>query len=254
VITDDARGRKVPLYDHGLTPDIAIIDPALTVGLPPAITADTGFDVLTHALEAAVSIFASEYTDSLAFEAARLVFEHLPRAYRDGADIEARAAMHNAACMAGLAFANAFVGVNHALAHSLGLVFKVPHGRANAVLLPHVIRYNAAVPSKFMPFPNVRAYTAHRKYARLAATMGWPGTTVEEQVGTLIDKVFELMAVCGIPSSISGLGIAPDDLEQALPEIIRAAADDISTRSNPRMPLLAELEGILRAAYQGRPH
>jgi acetaldehyde dehydrogenase/alcohol dehydrogenase len=252
VISDEERGRKVPLYDHSLMPDVAIIDPALTLGLPPGITADTGFDTLTHALEAIVSVFASEYTDALAFQAARLVFEHLPRVCRDGSDLDSRSAMHNAACMGGLAFANAFVGVNHALAHSLGALFKIPHGRANAVLLPHVIRYNAAVPSKFMPFPNVRAYVAHEKYARFAASMGWGGATVEERVAMLVDKVFALLETCAVPTSIRALGITPAELDRAMPEIIRAAYDDISTRSNPRMPLLNELEAILRAAYDGR--
>ena len=252
VITDEARGRKVPLYDHSLIPDVAIIDPQLVRGLPPGVTADTGFDALTHALEAIVSIFASEYTDALAFQAARLVFEHLPRAVHDGSDMEARTKMHNAACMAGLAFANAFVGVNHALAHSLGATFKISHGRANAVLLPYVVRYNAAVPSKFMPFPNVKAYVAHRKYARFADSMSWGGATVNDKVQTLITKLFELLAVCDMPTSIRALGIARDDFERALPDIIRAAYDDISIRSNPRMPLLRELQEVLWTAYDGQ--
>ena len=211
-----------------------------------------GFDALTHALEAIVSVFASEYTDALALQAARLIFEHLPIVCRDGGNMESRARMHNAACMAGLAFANAFVGVNHALAHSLGALFKVSHGRANAVLLPYVIRYNAAVPSKFMPFPNVKSYVAHRKYAQFAEGMNWGGATVEERVEALITKIFELLETCNMPTSISALGIARAEFEQALPSIIRAAYDDISIRSNPRMPLLAELEEILWAAYDGR--
>ena len=252
VITDSELGRKVPLYDNSLIPDVAIIDPQLVRGLPANVTADTGLDALTHALEAAVSIFASEYTDALALQAARLVFEYLPRAVHDGSDMEARAKMHNAACMAGLAFANAFVGVNHALAHSLGSAFKVPHGRANAVLLPYVVRYNAAVPSKFMPFPNVKAYVAHRKYAQFAEAMSWGGGSVEEKVEILIAKIFELLETCKLPTSIKELGIAGDDFERAIPEVIRAAFDDISIRSNPRMPLIKELEHILRTAYAGR--
>ena len=252
VITDDELGRKVPLYDYSLIPDVAIIDPQLVVGLPASVTADTGFDALTHALEAIVSIFASEYTDALAFQAARLVFETLPRVCRTGGDLEARSNMHNAACMAGLAFANAFVGVNHALAHSLGAVFKIAHGRANAVLLPHVIRYNAAVPSKFMPFPNVKAYVAHRKYARFVDSMNWAGATTQEKVETLVGKIFELLDTCNMPVSIRALGLARDDFERELPHIIRMAYDDISIRSNPRMPLLAELEEVLWAAYDGR--
>jgi acetaldehyde dehydrogenase/alcohol dehydrogenase len=251
VLTDDAMGRKVPLYDHSLIPDIAIIDPALVRGLPPAVTADTGFDALTHALEAVVSIFASEYTDALAFQAARLIFENLPVVCRDGSNMEARAKMHNAACMAGLAFANAFVGVNHALAHSLGAHFKIAHGRANAVLLPYVVRYNAAVPSKFMPFPNVKAYVAHRKYAQFVDSMSWGGTDIAKKVERLIAKIFDLMEACHMPATIQDLGIARDDFQQALPDVIRAAYDDISIRSNPRMPLLKELEAVLWAAYDG---
>ncbi len=253
VITDSERGRKVPLYDHSLIPDVAILDPELVRGLPPTVTADSGLDALTHALEAAVSIFASEYTDALAFQAARLVFEALPRAYRHGDDLDARAKMHNAACMAGLAFANAFVGVNHALAHSLGSTFGLAHGRANAVMLPWVVRYNAAVPSKFMPFPNVRAYVADRKYAALADAIGLGGETVADKVDRLIAGIRELLATCGVPSSIAGLGIARDDFARALPDVIRAAYDDISIRSNPRMPLLQELETLLWTAYEGGP-
>ncbi len=253
VITDEERGRKVPLYDHSLIPDMAIIDPELVRGLPPAVTADTGLDALTHALEAVVSIFASEYTDALAMQAARLVFEYLPRAVRDGGDLEARTRLHNAACMAGLAFANAFVGVNHALAHSLGARFHLPHGRANAVLLPYVVRYNASLPSKFMPFPNVTAYVAPEKYAAVAASMNWGGATVGERVDLLVTRLVELLRACGLPTTIAEAGIARDAFEAALPDVIQAACDDISLRSNPRMPLVHELEAILRRAYAGPP-
>jgi len=253
VITDDERGRKVPLYDHSLTPDIAILDPELVRGLPPSVTADTGLDALTHALEAVVSVFASEYTDALAMQAARLVFDYLPRAVRDGNDLEARTRLHNAACMAGLAFANAFVGVNHALAHSLGARFHLPHGRANAVLLPYVVRYNASLPSKFMPFPNVKAYVAPEKYAAVAASMNWGGATVAERVDLLITRLVALLRECKLPTTLAEAGIARADFDAALPDVIQASCDDISLRSNPRMPLLHELEAILRRAYDGPP-
>ncbi|MFN8642276.1 MAG: bifunctional acetaldehyde-CoA/alcohol dehydrogenase [Candidatus Binatia bacterium] len=253
VITDDERGRKVPLYDHSLTPDVAILDPELVRGLPPSVTADTGLDALTHALEAVVSVFASEYTDALAMQAARLVFEFLPRAVRDGHDLEARTRLHNAACMAGLAFANAFVGVNHALAHSLGARFHLPHGRANAVLLPYVVRYNASLPSKFMPFPNVKAYVAPEKYAAVAAAMNWGGTSVSERVDLLVARIVALLEACHLPTTIAAAGVPRGEFEAALPEIIQAACDDISLRSNPRMPLLHELDAILRRAYDGPP-
>ncbi len=251
VISDPDSGRKVPLYDHSLTPDMAILDPQLVVGLPPAVTADTGIDALTHALEAIVSVFASDYTDALAMEAGRSVFEHLPKACEKGSDLDARTRLHNAACMAGLAFANAFVGVNHALAHSLGAAFKVPHGRANAVFLPHTIRYNAAVPSKFMPFPNVRAYVAHEKYARFARSMGWTESTTDALVERLVHEVWGLLERCHVPTSIAALGIDHDEFETALPGIVKAAFDDISVRSNPRMPLILEMEQLLRAAWDG---
>ncbi|HSP95732.1 MAG TPA: bifunctional acetaldehyde-CoA/alcohol dehydrogenase [Candidatus Dormibacteraeota bacterium] len=253
VITDEERGRKVPLYDHSLIPDIAILDPELVRGLPPSVTADTGLDALTHALEAVVSVFASEYTDALALQAARLVFEYLPRAVRDGGDLEARTRLHNAACMAGLAFANAFVGVNHALAHSLGARFHLPHGRANAVLLPYVVRYNASLPSKFMPFPNVTAYVAPAKYAAVTAAMNWGGASVEERVDILVRRIIALLDECHLPTTIAAAGVARADFEAALPEVIQTACDDISLRSNPRMPLLHELEAILRRAYDGPP-
>ncbi len=252
VISDEERGRKVPLYDHSLTPDIAILDPDLVRGLPPSVTADTGLDALTHALEAVVSVFASEYTDALAMQAARLVFEYLPRACRDGNDLEARTKMHNAACMAGLAFANAFVGVNHALAHSLGAAFHLPHGRANAVLLPYVVRYNASLPSKFMPFPNVTAYVAHEKYAAVTASMNWGGQSVAERVNILVARLFELLEACGMPTSIGAAGVDRAAFEQAIPALVAGAFDDISLRSNPRMPLMHELEQLLHTAYDGR--
>ncbi len=251
VISDPEIGRKVPLYDHSLTPDVAIADPELVRGLPAEVTADTGLDALTHALEAVVSVFASEYTDALATQAAHIIFNYLPRACRDGSDMEARTRMHNAASLAGLAFANAFVGVNHALAHSLGAEFKVPHGRANAVLLPYVVGYNAEMPSKFMPFPNVKAYVAHEKYAEVVDRMGWGGGSTEEKVAILVDRIFALLKECGIPHTIADLGISKTQFEAALPDIIRAAYDDISTRSNPRMPLLGELEKLLWTAFDG---
>ncbi len=172
--------RKLTLVDYSLVPDIAIVDPTLTLTMPPGMTADTGLDALTHALEAAVSIFASPYTDAFCVQAARLIFDALPRAVADGSDIEARADMANAATIAGLAFSNAFVGVNHALAHAVGARFDIPHGRANAIFLPHVMRYNASIPTKFMPAPGYSAYVAPEKYA----TLGWilfGGRTEEER-------------------------------------------------------------------------
>ena len=252
VITNQQNGRKVPLYDVSLLPDMAIVDPQLLLGLPPAITADTGLDALTHALEALVSVFASDYTDGLAMQAARLVFEHLPRAVHHGKDLEARQRMHNAATIAGLAFANAFVGVNHALAHAVGAILHLSHGRANAILLPHVIRYNGSLPSKFMPFPNVKAYVAPEKYARFAASMGLSGETESAQVEALAQRVEALLREVGIPTSLreaTKLGRA--EFESRVPDLVQTALDDISTRSNPRMPMIMELSELLLTAYEG---
>ena len=156
--------RKETLVDYSLVPDVAIVDPMLTLSLPPAITADSGVDALTHALEAVVSIFASPFTDAFCVQAARLIFDALPRAYADGSDVQARTDMANAATLAGLAFSNAFVGTNHALAHAVGARFALPHGRTNGIFLPHVLRYNAGMPTKFMPAPGYSSYVAPDKY------------------------------------------------------------------------------------------
>ena len=162
VLIDKQRGRKVTLADQSLAPDVAIVDPQFVMSMPKGLTADTGIDCLTHALEAGVSVYASPYTDCNAMQAIRLVFQYLPIAYEHPRDVEARSMMHNAACIAALAFSNASVGINHALAHALGARFGIPHGRANALLLPHVIAYNASTPSKFMPSPHQRGYLLRR--------------------------------------------------------------------------------------------
>ena len=189
VMTDKEHGRKVTLADYSLSPDVAIVDPQFVLSMPKGLTADTGIDCLTHALEAAVSNYASPYTDSNAMQAIRLAFKYLPIAYENPGDQEARSMMHNAACIAAMAFANASVGVNHALAHAFGARFGVAHGRANALMLPHVIAYNAAVPAKFMPSPYTQGYVAHNKYATIADLLGLGGHTVEEKVQKLIAAI-----------------------------------------------------------------
>lgn len=252
VMLDDDGRRKITLADYSLAPDVAIVDPQFVIGLPPAITADTGVDCLTHALEAGVSIFASPYTDSLALQAVRLVFRYLPVAFEHPDHLEARSQMHNAACIAGIAFSNASVGVNHALAHAFGARFGVSHGRANALMLPHVIAYNASVPAKFMPSPNSRAYVAHKKYALTADLLGLGGETVEGKVEALLGAVRSLLDRLKIPRSIAELGIDEGEFREAMPELVKAAFDDPSWRSNPRMPLLAELEELLWSAWRGR--
>ena len=243
-------GRKITLVDYSLVPDIAIIDPTLSMTMPPAVTAETGIDALTHALEAAVSIFASPYTDAFCVQAARLIFDALPQAYTDGNDIKARTAMANAATIAGLAFSNAFVGVNHALAHALGARFGLAHGLANGIVLPHVLRYNSALPSKFMPAPGYASYVAPEKLA----TLGWVlfgGRTEEDRRHRLFDAVDTLLDEVKLPRSLAEAGVPEDEFKAALPELTRAAFADPSLRTNPRMPLLEELAGLLHAAFYG---
>src|SRR6185369_52984 len=217
VLTDKERGRKVTLADYSLSPDVAIVDPQFVMSMPKGLTADTGIDCLTHALEAGVSIYASPYTDSNAMQAIRMVFKYLPIAYEQPRDEEARSMMHNAACIAALAFSNASVGVHHALAHAFGAKFGVGHGRANALMLPHVLAYNASVPTKFMPSPNQRAYVAHKKYAMVADLLGLGGDTVAEKVKNLVTATEQLLDRLQIPRSIAELGISEAEFERAIP-------------------------------------
>jgi acetaldehyde dehydrogenase/alcohol dehydrogenase len=251
VLTVD--GRKVTLVDYSLVPDMAVVDPRLTLTMPPTLTADTGVDALTHALEAGVSIFASPYTDAFCMQSARLILEHLPRAVRDGGDLEARTAMANAATIAGLAFSNAFVGVCHALAHAVGARFGIAHGRANGIFLPHVLRYNSALPSKFMPAPGYTHYVAPEKYAQMAWILGLRGHSEEERCARLFAEVDTLLDEAGIPQSLAQAGVPRDAFEAALPDLAQDAFTDPSMRTNPRIPLVAELIALLRAAYEGRP-
>jgi acetaldehyde dehydrogenase / alcohol dehydrogenase len=252
VLTDKEDGRKVTLADYSLSPDVAIVDPQFVMSMPKGLTADTGIDCLTHALEAGVSNYASPYTDSNAMQAIRLAFKYLPIAYECPHDEEARTMMHNAACIAAMAFSNASVGVNHALAHALGARFGVAHGRANALMLPHVIAYNAAVPAKFMPSPWTQGYIAHKKYAAMADLLGLGGSTVEEKVDSLIRATEELLDRLELPRSIVELGITRETFERAVPELAQVAFEDPSWRSNPRMPLMSELAELLWKAYVGR--
>lgn len=188
VITDRKNGNvKYPLADYALTPDVAIIDPQFVMSLPKSATADTGMDVLTHAIEAYTSTLASDYTDGLAMQAIEMVFEYLPRAYQNGAaDKEAREKMHNASCIAGMAFTNAFLGLNHSMAHKLGGEYHIPHGRANAILLPYIVAYNGQKPTKFAIFPKYETFVADKKFAKIAKHLGIAGKTTEESVANLV--------------------------------------------------------------------
>jgi acetaldehyde dehydrogenase / alcohol dehydrogenase len=248
-----AEGRKVTLVDYSLVPDAAIVDPTLTLTMPPSVTADTGVDALTHALEAGVSIFASPYTDAFCMQAINLIMDALPRAFAHGSDLGARTAMANAATIAGLAFSNAFVGVNHALAHAVGARFGITHGRANGIFLPHVIRYNAQIPSKFMPAPGYATYVAPDKYAQMGWVLGLGGHGMDERRERLFARVDELLDAVHMPRSLAEAGVPEREFENALPELVEAAFADPSLRTNPRMPLLRELAELLQAAFAGRP-
>ncbi len=249
VITDPATQTKYPLADYELTPDVAILDPQFVMTVPPSITADTGMDVLTHAIEAYVSTFASDYTDALALHAIRLVFQWLPTAWQDGQNRTAREKMHNASCMAGMAFSNAFLGINHSLAHKLGGEYHISHGRANAILLPHVIAYNSQKPTKFVSFPKYETFIADRRYAEIASYLGLPSETAEQGCQSLISAVRALMEQIHIPSQIRELGIAEKPYLDAIPRLAEKAFEDQCTGTNPRYPLIRELEGIYRAIY-----
>ena len=243
--------RKETLVDYSLVPDVAVVDPMLTLSMPRSVTVDSGVDALTHALEAAVSIFASPYTDAFCVQAARLIFDALPKAADDPDDLVARTDMANAATLAGLAFSNAFVGTNHALAHAAGARFGIAHGRANGIFLPHVLRYNAGLPSKFMPAPGYSAYVAPDKYAQLGRVV-FGGRSPEESRSRLFDGVEALLDRLEMPRTLAEAGVSREEFEAALPELAMTAFADLSNRTNPRMPLVSELTALLRAAYDGR--
>lgn len=209
VITDRKNGNvKYPLTDYALRPDVAIIDPQFVTSLPKSATADTGLDVLTHALEAYVSNMANDYTDGLCLQAIDLVFSYLKRAYDNGAkDLKAREKMHNASCIAGMAFTNAFLGLNHSMAHKLGGEYHIPHGRANALLLPYVIAYNASKPDKFAIFPKYEYFVADERYAKVARFLGMGGKTTQDSVNNLIAAIRKLMKDMNMPMSIKECGI-----------------------------------------------
>jgi len=251
VITDKEKNVKYPLADYELTPDVAIIDPDYVMSVPPSVTADTGMDVLTHAIEAYVSILASDFTDGLAIKAIQLVFEYLPRAYKNGSDALAREKMHNASCIAGMAFTNAFLGINHSLAHKLGGEFHIPHGRANAVLLPYVIEYNAQKPTKFVSFPKYETFIADKKYAEIARALGLPASTTEEGVQSLIKAVKDLMKELNMPSTIAECKVDIKKFNSKVAELADKAFEDQCTTANPRLPLVSELEKIYLKAYNG---
>ncbi|MBG9798592.1 bifunctional acetaldehyde-CoA/alcohol dehydrogenase [Brevibacillus laterosporus] len=251
VITDREKNMKYPIADYELTPDVAILDPQFVMTVPKVITADTGMDVLTHAMEAYVSVMANDFTDGLALKAIQLIFEYLPRAYKDGGDEVARQKVHNASCIAGMAFANAFLGINHSLAHKLGAEFHIAHGRSNTILMPHVIRFNATVPNKFASFPRYEKFIAHERYAEIARLLGLPAKTTEEGVESLIQAVVTLGKSLDIPMSIEANGVSKEAFEKEVDRLAVLAFEDQCTTANPKMPLVTELAEIYRNAFKG---
>ena len=252
VITDKEENKKYPLTDYSLTPTVAIVDPALTMQLPASITADTGMDVLTHATEAFVSTLANDFTDGLAMQAVKMVFEYLPRAVANGKnDPEAREKMHNAATLAGMAFANAFLGINHSLAHKIGGEYHVPHGRANAILMPYVIRYNGTKPEKPGVWPKYNYYKADEKYCELARLISLKFNTTEEGVEAFAKACADLGKTVGIKMSFKEQGIDPLKWESTLEKIAYLAYEDQCSPANPRVPMVADMVEILKDSFEG---
>ena len=252
VLTDKTKNKKYPLADYELTPDVAIVDPDLVMSLPKSVTADTGMDVFTHALEAYVSNMASDYTDGLAEKAAELVVKYLPKAYENGNDKIAREKMHNASTIAGMAFTNAFLGVCHSLAHKIGAEFHLPHGKINAILLPYVIRYNSTMPSKFVSFPKYEYFIADQKYAQMALKLGLRADNVKQGVQSMIDMANELNNMLNIPHTFKDAGVDEQEFLSKIDLIADRAFEDQCTTANPRVPLVSEMKQILLKAYYGR--
>ena len=251
VITDEETGVKYPLADYELTPDMAIVDAELMMTSPKGLTACAGIDVLVHAVEAYVSVMASEYTNGLALEAIRLVFKYLPGAYNEGTtNIKAREKMAHASCMAGMAFSNAFLGINHSMAHKLGAFHHLPHGMANSLVMKEVIKFNATdAPTKQAAFAQYKYPNAAWRYAKIADHLGLGGNTIEEKVELLIKAIEELQAKVNMPKTIKEAGVTEEKFYATLDEMVEQAFDDQCTGANPRYPLMRELKEMYINAY-----
>ena len=254
VITDEKSGVKYPLADYELLPDMAIIDTDLHMSAPKGLTAASGIDAVTHALEAYASVMATDYTDGLALQALKVIFRYLPDAYENGqTDVVAREKMANAATMAGMAFANAFLGVCHSMAHKLGAFHHLPHGVANALLISEVIKFNSAeVPAKMGSFSQYDHPKTRRRYAEVAEGLGIDGKNDDEKVANLIKAVEELKAKVGIKKTIAEYGISEEDFLSSLDEMVEQAFDDQCTGANPRYPLMSEIKNMYLKAYYGK--
>ncbi len=253
VITDETTATKYPLADYELLPDMAIIDADLMMNIPKGLTSASGIDALTHALEAIASMMATDYTDGLALKAAKLIFTYLPRAYSlGGHDAEAREEMANASTLAGMAFANAFLGVCHSMAHKLGSYHHLPHGVANALMIEEVIRFNCAkAPTKMGTFPQYKYPDCVRRYAEVASFVGITGKTDEEKVEKLIAKIRDLMKEIGLPMTIKDAGVDEKVFLEKLDSMVEDAFDDQCTGANPRYPLMSEIKQMYLNAYYG---
>ncbi len=253
VITDETTGVKYPLADYALLPNMAIVDPDNMMTMPKGLTSASGIDVMTHAIEAYVSMMASDYTDSMALKAAKNVFEYLPRAYEKGAaDVEARCKMADASCLAGMAFANAFLGLNHSMAHKLGAFHHLPHGVANALVLTYVMRYNAEeVPTKMGTFPQYQYPHTLARYAEIARYCGFTGKDDKECFEKLIAGLEELKGKIGIKKSIKEYGVDEKHFLDTLDAMTEQAFDDQCTAANPRYPLMSEIKELYLKAYYG---
>ena len=254
VITDQETGIKYPLADYELTPDMAIVDPELMMTSPKGLTACAGIDVLVHAMEAYVSIMASEFTNGLAIEAIKLVFEYLPLAYSEGTtNVEAREMMANASCMAGMAFSNAFLGVCHSMAHKLGAFHHLPHGMANSLLLTEVVKFNSCnAPTKQAAFAQYKYPNAGSRYAKIADALNLGGNTEEEKIDLLIKAIEELQAKVEMPKSIKAAGVDEEKFYANIDEMVEQAFDDQCTGANPRYPLMSEIKEMYINAFNGK--
>ncbi|MGH2270728.1 bifunctional acetaldehyde-CoA/alcohol dehydrogenase [Anaerohalosphaeraceae bacterium U12dextr] len=251
VVTDDQTGRKYPIADYELTPNMAIVDSELVMNMPKTLTAYSGIDAMTHAIEAIAAVTATDYTNSLALEAIRILMKYLPRAYKNGAKDElAREKVHNAATMAGMAFANAFLGLCHSMAHKLGAMFHLPHGLANALLINEVIRYNATdAPRKQTAFPQYEYPNAKARYARIARYLELPGTNDDQLVESLIGAINKLKYELDIPACIKNAGVDEKTFMNSLDELSEMAFDDQCTGANPRYPLFGEIKQLYIQAF-----
>ena len=248
VITDSETHVKYPLADYALTPDIAIVDPQFVLSVPKDVVADTGMDVLTHAIESYVSVMASDYTRGLSLQAIKLTFDYLKSSVQEN-DKHSREKMHNASTMAGMAFANAFLGISHSIAHKIGGEYGIPHGRTNAILLPHVIRYNAKDPQKHTLFPKYDFFRADTDYADIAKFLGLKGNTTEELVDALANAVYDLGCSIGIDMNLKSQGVTEKLLHSTIDRMAELAFEDQCTTANPKEPLISELKGIIERAY-----